>query len=193
MIVAFYAGPPEEGREVLAPLREFGDPEMDSLRGRSYTAFQQVGDSQGAMRTDLRSHHLSTLPDPAIETTVEHAADAPSSGSTVFVSPRGGAETDPPTGATAYPHREDAHHLLVEARWTDPARDDEHVAWVREFHRTLRPYTKDSASANFLTDDEGDERIRAAYGENYDRLVGVKSEWDPGNLFRANGNVEPDG
>jgi len=191
MLITFYAGPPEEGKRVLAPLREFGDPVMDSLRGRPYKAFQRVGDSQGPMRTYVKSQYLSTLADGAIETIDAYAADAPSSGATVFVSPRLGAETDPSSDATAYPHRDPAHHLLIEARWDDPERDDEHVEWVRECHEALGPYTTGDVAMNFLTDDEGDERVRTAYGGNYERLVEVKTEWDPENLFRMNQNIEP--
>jgi FAD/FMN-containing dehydrogenase len=193
IIVAFYAGPPAEGEEVLAPLRERGDPVVDSLRGRPYAAFQRAGDSQGSRRTDLRSQYLATLSDPAIDTLVAYAEDAPSPGATVFVSPRGGAETEPPSDATAYAHRDAAHHLLIEARWDAPERDDEHVAWVRAFHDAMTPYTTGDVAMNFLTDDEGRERVRAAYGDNYARLAEVKDEWDPDNLFRGNQNVEPTG
>jgi FAD/FMN-containing dehydrogenase len=193
IVIACYVGSPEEGERVLAPLRERGDPHMDSLRRRPYTAFQRAGDSGGSMRTDLRSQYLATLPDGAIETMAEYAEAAPSAGATVFVSPRGGAETDPPSDATAYPHRDAAHHLLIEARWDACERDDEHVAWVREFHEAVRPYTTGAAAMNFLTDGEGRDRIRAAYGDNYDRLAEIKAEWDPENLFCGNQNVEPDG
>ena len=193
MIIAFYAGPPAEGRPVLAPLREAGDPLLDSLRGRQYTAFQRAGDSQGAMRTSLRSQYLASLPDAAVETIVEHAGDAPSAGATVFVSPRGGAETEPAPDATAYPHRDAAHHVLIEARWDDPARDDEHVAWTRELHDALAPYTTGDVALNFLAADEPAERVRAAYGDNYDRLVAVRDAWDPDHLFQRIPDAEPPG
>jgi len=191
MMIAFYAGPPEEGRRVLGPLREFGDPHVDSLRGRPYAAFQRAGNSEGSMRTYLRSQYLAHLSDEAIDVVVRHADRAPSAGATVFVSPRSGAETEPPTVATAYPHRDAAHHVLLEARWCDPDRDGDHRRWVREFHDALEPHTTGEAAMNFLTDDEGRERVRAAYGGNYERLVAVKDEWDPRNLFRMTQNVAP--
>ena len=191
ILIACYAGPPEEGARVLAPLREHGDPVMDSLRARSYVDFQRAGDSGGSMRTYLRSQYLRTLPEPAIETIAAYAGRAPSSGATVFVSPRGGAETDPAPDATAYPHRDAAHHLLIETRWTDPARDDEHVSWTREFHEAVRPYTTGDAALNFLTDDESDDRRRAAFGGNYDRLVEVKADWDPRAVFGPIGPAGP--
>jgi FAD/FMN-containing dehydrogenase len=192
MLIAFYAGPPEEGREVLAPLRGHDDIIMDSLRGRPYTNFQQAGDSQGSMRTYLRSQYVETVSDGLVETITEYATDAPSAGATVFVSPWVGAETDPATDATAYPHRDPAHHVLVEARWEDASRDGEHVDWVREFHDALAPYTTGDVEMNFLTDDESGDRVRRAYGANHDRLVEVKTRWDPDNLFRMNQNIEPE-
>ncbi|WP_212589836.1 MULTISPECIES: BBE domain-containing protein [unclassified Halorubrum] len=193
MCIACYAGPPTEGEDALAPLRTAGDPIADSIRPRSYASFQAAGESRGSIRTSLRSQYLASLSDSAIETIGEHAARAPSSGATVFVSPRSGAETAPPTDATAYPHRDATHHLLAEARWEEPARDDDHVAWVREFHDAVRPYTTGAAAMNVLTADEGRDRVRAAYGDNYGRLVDVKRRWDPQNRFRSNRNVPPDG
>jgi FAD/FMN-containing dehydrogenase len=193
MIIACYAGPPEEGERVLAPFREFGEPFQDSIRPRSYAAWQRAGNSRGAMRTYLKSQYLAHLSDAAVDTVVEHAAAAPSSGATVFISPRGGAETDPASNATAYPHRDAAHHLLVEARWEDPDRDDDHVAWTRAFHDAMRPYATGDVAMNFLTRDESDRRIGAAYGENYDRLVAVKDAWDPENRFGGSHHLDPSG
>jgi len=192
IVVTCYAGPPAEGRPILAPLRAFGDPVMDSIRPRAYADFQRAGDSEGSMRTFLRSQYAESLSDGGIETITEHAGAAPSAGATVFVSPRSGAETDLPTDATAYPHREDAHHVLVEARWTDPDRDDEHVAWVRRFHDALSPYTTGEVAANFLTDDERPSRARAAYGENAERLRRLKAAWDPERRFAAGAPIEPE-
>ncbi|MFC6838061.1 FAD-binding oxidoreductase [Halomarina ordinaria] len=193
ILIACYAGSPAEGCRVLDPLRAAGDPVMDSLRPRSYASFQRAGASGGSARTHLRSQYVETLTDPVVDAIAEFIADAPSEGATVFVSPRGGAETDPAPDATAYPHREDAHHLLVETRWNDPDRDDDHVAWVRAFHEALRPHTTGAVPLNFLPDDEPEARVRTAYGENRDRLAAVKREWDPGNLFRTERSVDPAG
>lgn len=191
IVIACYAGPPEDGKRVLEPLRSFGDPVSDSLRVRPYTAFQRAGESRGRLRTHLRSNYLSTLTEPAVESIVEHAEQAPSGGATVFVSPRGRAETAPASDATAYPHRDAAHHLLVEARWESADADDEHVEWVEAFHDAVRPYTTGDASMNFLTTDEPDARVRAAYGDNYDRLAAVKRTWDPENRFDGSHFVDP--
>ena len=191
ILIAFHAGPPEEGRRVLAPLREFREPLFDSLRARPYTAFQQAGTSLGSMRTHLRSQYLATLSDQAIDVVEEYANEAPSAGATVFLSPRGGAETEPASDATAYPHRDAVHHLLAEARWNDPDADAEHVEWVDSFHDAVEPFTTGDVAMNFLPEDEPEARVRAAYGENYDRLVDVKQRWDPEHLFQGSHLVEP--
>ena len=193
ILIACYAGPPAEANRVLEPLRSFGDPLLDSMRPRSYVAFQGAGESRGRMRTHLRSHYLPELPVDAIDTIADHAAAAPSAGATVFLSPRGGAETAPEADATAYAHRDAAHHLLVEARWDSPDADDRHVEWVDRLHEAVQPYATGDAAMNFLSEDEPERRVRAAYGGNYERLVEVKRTWDPENLFTASHLVDPSG
>lgn len=192
MLILCYVGDPAEGERVLGPLRAAGEPLADSVGRRPYVAWQRAGRSAAVERTAVRSHFLPTLTDAALEVIVEHGAAAPSAGATVFVSPRGGAETDPPPDATAYPHRTDAHHVLVEARWRDPGADPEHEAWVSSFHEALAPHTT-GAAPNFLDADEGSSRVRAAYGANYDRLVALKDRWDPANRCPGPGHVQPSG
>ena len=84
------------------------------------------------------------------------------------------------------------YNLLMTSVWSDPAASDRNVAWTREAFAELRPFFARSVYVNYLADDEaGDGRIRAAYGPNYDRLVAVKREYDPENLFRLNQNIKP--
>jgi FAD/FMN-containing dehydrogenase len=192
MLVVCYAGPPEEGRPVLGPLRSWGKPFVDSIKPRTYAQFQQAGESLGSVRTYLRSQYLDALTDDVIETIRTYGTDGPSTGTTVFVSPRGEAETAPAPDATAYPHREAAHHVLVEAWWEDPAADAAHIEWVRAFHQALAPHTTDAVAMNFLTNDEPDERRRAAYGANYERLRRLHRNWDPDGRFRTTRTIDPD-
>ncbi|MFB6227810.1 MAG: FAD-binding oxidoreductase [Halobacteriales archaeon] len=191
MLVVCYAGPPEEGQPVVEPLRSFGEPLVDSIQERSYTQFQRAGESQGSVRTYLRSQYLESLTDDAISTIRTHGTDGPSSGTTVFVSPRSGAETSPDADATAYPHRDATHHVLVEARWEDPTVDEAHIEWVREFHEALEPHTTDDVAMNFLTEDEPGDRRRAAYGTHYERLQRLQREWDPDGRFRMTQSIDP--
>jgi len=75
--------------------------------------------------------------------------------------------------------------------WLDPATNGENVAWTRETHAALAGHLTERRWLNYLGDDQGEDAIRAAYGPNYDRLVGVKRRVDPENVFRHNHNIAP--
>lgn len=191
LLILFYGGEPAAGEAALEPLRSIGDPLMDSVRPREYFDWQQVGEAAAVKRSYVRSQYLETFPPAAIETISHHGTVAPCAESTVFISPRHGAEVDPTVDATAYPHRSPAHHLLIESRWEDAFRDEATVGWVRRFHEAIEPYSTGAAAVNFLTADEIPDRVPAAFGDNYARLRRVKREWDPHNRFRTNPNIEP--
>jgi FAD/FMN-containing dehydrogenase len=95
----------------------------------------------------------------------------------------------PPT-ATAFPHREPGFNLAIAGVWPDPAGDDENIAWVKETFDAVSPYMADSVYVNYLGDGEAD-RVRAAYGPCWERLVEVKRRYDPGNVFHLNQNITP--
>ncbi|PCR90362.1 FAD-binding oxidoreductase [Natrinema ejinorense] len=191
LVVTFYAGDMAEGEEVLAPLREYGDPIADAVGPHQYAAFQQSFDpllTEGA-RNYWKSHNFSELSDEAIDTAVEHAADLPSPLSEIFFGQLGGAMARVPTDATAYPHRDAEYAMNVHTRWEDPAMDEECIAWSRAFFDAMAPYATGGVYVNFISEDEGEETL--AYGANHDRLAEIKAEYDPENLFRMNQNVEP--
>jgi FAD/FMN-containing dehydrogenase len=79
--------------------------------------------------------------------------------------------------------------FTISSKWADPDRDDELITWAREFHDALAPYAAEGVYVNYVDQDE--ERVRDAYGDWYERLVGLKTEWDPENLFRVNQNIKP--
>ena len=92
--------------------------------------------------------------------------------------------------ATAYPHREPGYNLFLISQWTDAAQTDECVAWARETFEALSPYMAGRAYTNYLSADDYD-RVRQAYGPNYERLVELKRRYDPDNLLRLNQNIDP--
>lgn len=192
VLVPFYAGDIEEGIEILQPLREVGDPVADTVRPQPYTVFQRGSDEiyQEGHRNYWKSHYLGGLSDEAIDTMVEYANPIPTPFTTVFLEWMGGAISRVDADATAFPHRDSTLSFTVAPKWTDPEQDDDLIEWAQEFHQSMAPYATDGVYANYLDRDEAD-RVRSAYGENYDRLVGVKNEWDPENLFRMNQNIEP--
>ncbi|SEV89016.1 FAD-binding oxidoreductase [Natrinema salifodinae] len=191
IVVAFYAGDVADGAEVLAPIREFGDPIADAVGPHGYAEFQQAFDpllTTGA-RNYWKSHNFDELSDEAIDTAVDYAATLPTPLSEIFFGQVGGAMARVPSDATAYPHRDAEYAMNVHTRWEDPAMDDECIAWAREFYDAMAPYATGGVYVNFISEREGEENL--AYGENYDRLVELKTEYDPENLFRMNQNIEP--
>jgi len=190
MIGVCYAGDLNRGERVLAPLRESGDPFVDTVRRRPYTEWQRAGESDAVLRTHQTSCYLGGLSDGAVDTFVERVTDAPPGAAAYFLA-HDGAVTDVSRDATAYPHRDASYLLVVEARWEDPDQDDRYVTWVRECREAMRPHATGGMWVNALTEHGNRGHVSAAYGDNYDRLVDVKTEWDPENRFRTNHNVEP--
>ncbi|SDC86523.1 FAD/FMN-containing dehydrogenase [Natrinema hispanicum] len=192
IVVTFYAGDMEDGEDVLAPIREYGDPIADAVGPHQYAAFQQAFDpllTEGA-RNYWKSHNFRALSDDAIDTAVEYAANLPSPQSEIFFAQLGGKMARVPSDATAYPHRDAEYVMNVHTRWEDPAMDDDCIPWAREFFDAMAPYTSGGAYVNFISEDAGEEA--RGYGDNYDRLVALKTKYDPDNLFRMNQNVEPE-
>jgi FAD/FMN-containing dehydrogenase len=193
LLVPVYAGTPDDGRAALTPLRA-GDPVADEVAPRAYTALQSTFDEANGpgARNYWKAHYLPALTDEAIDTLCEHAGRMTSPESAVGTMPLGGAVSRVPADATAYPHRDAAWVLNVMSRWRDPDEDDEHVGWARETFEAMVPHTTGGVYVNFMSGDEGRERVQAAYGDRtYRRLAALKAEWDPENVFHLNQNVEP--
>ena len=91
--------------------------------------------------------------------------------------------------ATAYYHRDLQYDIIIAANWVDPADSQRNVRWARELFQTLQPHVSRGVYVNDLDQDEGPERVRQAYGENYPRLAQLKAKYDPRNFFRLNQNI----
>lgn len=188
-----YAGDLDEGREAFRPLREFGDPIADVTQPIPYTAHQKQADDlyRGGHRNYWKSDFYDSLSDGFIEAVMEHGDPLPSAYSTVFWEWMGGAIREVPPDATAFAHRDAAFSFTVAPKWEDPGRDEEMIGWARSFHDAVEPYAAEGVYVNYMDQDEGEDRVADAYGDRYERLVALKNEWDPGNLFRVNQNIEP--
>jgi FAD/FMN-containing dehydrogenase len=195
MIGACYAGAPEEGIDIVRPLKELGRPIVDLLEPRRYVELQSMFDASvpHGWHYYWRSVELPPLGDGVIDTLIEHAATITSPRSYCIVFQLGGALARVPEHATAFNQRRAAHNLNVNAVWIEPDPGCErHVAWARHFFDAVRPQASDGVYVNFLSD-EGPERVRQAYGDtNYARLVELKRTYDPTNFFHKNQNVNPD-
>ena len=128
--------------------------------------------------------------DAAIEVMMALFARVPSPMSVAALQQVGGMIARVPADATAYAHRDAAYDCIPISIWEDPAQDAANLAWGREFWEAMRPFSTGGVYVNNLGE-EGEERVRAAYGANYARLAALKARYDPSNLFRLNQNVRP--
>ncbi|WP_435348792.1 FAD-binding oxidoreductase [Haloarchaeobius sp. HRN-SO-5] len=195
-IMGCYAGPTAAGEDVLAPLRDLADPLADFSGTMPYAEFQRVLDEDypDGMRYYWKSLYLDGLSDIAIERVAYWADAAPSPLSTVDVWHLGGAMADVDAEESAFAGRHAPYLLGVEANWEDPETDEANVQWVRDCLDDMRQFSDGSVYLNFPGFlEESDEMVRTTFGPAYERLVALKDEYDPENLFRLNQNVAPSG
>ena len=191
-LALIYAGDPKQGEPLIQPLRRFGTPLGEHVGVQPYVAWQQAFDpllSAGA-RNYWKSHNFSTLKDGLFDAVIAYIGTLPSPQCEIFFGAIGGATTRPAPGSTAYAHREAQFVMNVHGRWEDAGDDARCIKWARDFFNASAPFAGSGVYVNFLTADEG-ERVRSAYGLNYDRLAQVKRQYDQDNLFRMNQNIVP--
>jgi len=191
-----YAGPVPDGERAVRALREFGTPLVDLVGPTRYVDHQS-----GIDDTVLHGWHyywkatsLMGLSDEVIDVVARQAYRGTSPRSYAAIFHMGGAVARVPRDATAYPGRDVAHHIIVDAVW--PA--DQHgavataeTAWAREFVQALQPH-RAGVYVNFLDSDDDASRVREAYGDDtYRRLAQIKATYDPENVFHHNKNIEP--
>jgi FAD/FMN-containing dehydrogenase len=133
---------------------------------------------------------LADLTDEAIEVFAGYAATKPSPLSGVLVQTACGAASRVASDAMAFPHRSLPYAPLIVSQWLDAADTEENVAWARDFWGALHSFAGGGVYVNDLSHDDGD-RVRIAYGANYDRLAALKKKYDPDNFFRLNPNIKP--
>jgi FAD/FMN-containing dehydrogenase len=188
-------GPIQEGERVLEPARRFGPPIADLVQPMPYVARQTLldaGFAEHGVQRYWKSGFADTLSDELIDVLVEGAADFPSPLSAVAWYPIHGAVVRVAADATAYALRRALWDVNVVAQWPDPAGSELHIAWVRQLWARLEPLTTGCAYVNHIAGDDRPERVRASYGQNYERLVALKNKYDPTNLFHLNPNVRPE-
>jgi FAD/FMN-containing dehydrogenase len=188
-----HTGPTVEAERQIAPLKHFGTPVGDIVQRRPYLSQQSILDATQppGRRQYWKSEYLPALEPELLTLVVEHAARMVSPHSVILLFPIGGALNQLPADHSAAGNRDATVVLNIMASWKRASDDEANLAWVRSTWQALRRFSTGGTYINFLTEDEADERIRAAYGSNYDRLVRVKSKWDPENLFRMNKNIAP--
>ncbi|MBR0914500.1 FAD-binding oxidoreductase [Bradyrhizobium japonicum] len=194
MVGACYAGPIEEGERVLRPLRASRTPLLDLVGPAPYVGFQSALDSTVVHGWIYywKSTHLPELRDDLIDVITEHAFSCSSPRSYAAMFHLKGAVRRIAEGATAFGNRQASHAITLDAVWRSGEDfGDRDTAWTRQFFAALRPF-RQGVYVNFLGGDEDPGRVREAYGDAvYDRLVDVKTTYDPENVFHHNQNIRP--
>ncbi|SDB00033.1 FAD-binding oxidoreductase [Sinorhizobium sp. NFACC03] len=187
-----YCGDLVAGEQATAGLRAIGKPIADVVGPKPFVEWQQAFDpllTPGA-RNYWKSHDFMELSDAAIGVLVDAIRQLPGPECEIFIAHVGGAAGRVAVEETAFPQRSSHFVMNVHARWREPAMDQTCIGWARQLFETTRPHAAGTAYINFMPADEAD-RIEAAYGGNYPRLIEVKRRYDPENLFRMNQNVRP--
>jgi hypothetical protein len=194
-IVAFivcYSGDLQQGEKVITPLRKFATPIADMVQPMPYVAVQSLSkDLYPSGRLNYwKSTFLKTLNDNAIETMISNFQKVPSKFSLVVIEQLGGAAKRVDRESTAFGDRDADYSLIITSAWVDPSENDKNIQWTRNTLNAMRPFSRDSVYVNYLDAGE-EERVRNAYGANYEKLVALKNKYDPTNFFRLNQNIKP--
>ena len=194
VVVLFcHSGPIDEGERWAAPLKALGTPVGDVLQRRSYLSQQSLLDATQpkGRRYYWKSEFLPGFDPELLANAAEHAARIPSPHSGIIFFPIDGPLNRLADDHSAVGNRDARCVINITAAWEKAADDDTNIEWARSAWREARRFSTGGTYINFLTGDEGDERTRAAYRDNYSRLAEIKARWDPGNVFRVNKNIRP--
>ena len=191
-IIWCYTGPHEAADGVLEPVRSFGSPLLVGLQEMPFTALQGAFDAlfPAGLQWYWKAHFFREISDAAIDVHVKYAEQLPTMLSTMHLYPVDGAASRVPAGATAFAYRDGGWAGVIVGVDPDPASAGRLTAWAKDYWQALAPHAAGGAYVNFMMD-EGQDRVRATYGPNYQRLSEIKAHYDPGNVFRINQNILP--
>jgi FAD/FMN-containing dehydrogenase len=192
-VIVCFAGALDEGERVIAPVRRFGPPVADTIGPRPYTAHQTMLDAAfpPGRFNYWKSSLTNRLSDDVIEAIVSYGRRIPSSSSAIVIADFHGAYSRVGKHQTAYFHRDMQYDIVIASSWNDQVESERNHSWTRELFHAIEHHVPHAVYVNDLDQDEGDERVKQAYGENYTRLAAIKHKYDPTNVFRANKNIRP--
>jgi FAD/FMN-containing dehydrogenase len=189
-----YTGDINKAAEVFKPIREFCPPVMDVAGPIPFPVLNSLFDAiyppglQWYWRADL----FNEVSDKAIALHQKYVEQMPTPHSTMHLYPINGAASRVGKKDTAWNYRDANFSMVIVGVDPDPANNERLIQWTKDYWMALHPYSAGGAYLNFIMA-EGDERVRAAYGDNYARLAQIKAAYDPQNLFHINQNIKPAG
>jgi FAD/FMN-containing dehydrogenase len=192
-LISCYTGTAVEAEALLQPLRaKLPQPLMDGMTTMSMPELQSMFDPllPAGLQWYWKGDFINELPDEAIEKHLEFAHNFPTTQSLMHLYPIDGAVQQVGKTETAWHHRDVTWSMVIAGISDDPNKAEALQEWGEAYWEAIHPYSAGGAYINFMME-EGQERIKATYGDNYDRLVRIKNRYDPTNFFRVNQNIKP--
>ena len=194
-IAVCYCGPLDRGEKTLKPLMRFGKPLVNDISVKPYVQLQTMFDlawPPGRLYY-IKSNVVRRLSEAAIDRYLEYARAMPTPLSAIAFQQIHGAASRVGSDDTAFPHRYDHFNLYIHPATDDPAEASKIVSWGRKCWEAMRPYCDRAVYVNALEEvaADGEQRVRDAYGPNYERLAALKKRYDPTNFFTGNQNIKP--
>jgi FAD/FMN-containing dehydrogenase len=193
LVIVCHSGSVEQAEKDLAPLKAFGKPLGDVITRRPYVQQQMLLDATQpeGRRYYWKSDYLAEFDAASVPVLLEHADKIASPHSAILMFQLEGALNELPEDHCPAGARDTKWVLNVAGSWERAEDDQKNIDWARDCWSAMRPFSTKTAYVNFMTEEEGEDRIHEAYGANHDRLRELKKKWDPRNLFRHNKNIPP--
>jgi len=192
LMVACWAGDLDQGERVLKPFHDLAPVVAEMVGPMPYPALNSAFDAlyPPGLRHYWKANFVKELTDDAIAAHIEHGSQVPEVSCTMHIYPINGACHRIAPESTAFAYRDANFATVIAGMWPDAEDDEANIAWVRQYYEATAPHSEEGGYINFMADDDQD-RIRANYKGNYNRLAEIKRRYDPGNLFRHNQNIAP--
>jgi FAD/FMN-containing dehydrogenase len=192
MFVACWAGPLDEGEAIVNKIKDVAPVVAEHVGPMPYPALNSAFDGllPAGLQHYWKANFVRELTDDAIAAHLEHGPKVPVVNSTMHIYPINGAAQRFGPDDAAFGHRDANFAPVIAGMWPDPAQNEANIAWVKDYYAATAPHSEEGGYVNFAASDDQD-RVRANYGVNYDKLVSVKRQYDPDNLFRVNQNIKP--
>ncbi|HEU5229475.1 MAG TPA: FAD-binding oxidoreductase [Ktedonobacteraceae bacterium] len=191
-IVWCYTGPMEKAEEVFQPIRETLKPTLDLVGPLPHPVLQSMFDPlyPSGLQQYWKADFVNELSDEAIQRHLKHGSQVPTMQSTMHLYPINGVAHNAGNHDTAWSYRDATWAEVILGADPDPANNSRIIDWTRRYWEDLHAYSAGGAYVNFMMD-EGEDRVKASYRDNYPRLAAIKSKYDPANFFRVNQNIKP--
>jgi len=191
-VIWCYTGPLDQSEKTFEPIRRFKAPVLDLVGPIPYPMLQSMFDAiyPPGLQMYWKADFVKELSDEAITLHKKYGTELPTMLSLMHLYPVNGAAHRIGKNDTAWAYRDATWAQVILGVDPDPANNDRIISWAREYWEALHPFSAGGAYVNFMME-ESEDRVKATYRENYERLVTIKNKYDPTNLFSINQNIKP--